>query len=43
VSQAIQLAYSYSHCDYNPSQLVQALLGEVQQAPELLRDETLTT
>lgn len=43
VSQAIQIAYSYSHCDYNPSQLVQDLLGEVQQQPQLLKDQTLTT
>lgn len=43
VQAAIQVAYSYSHCDYSPTQLVAALVEEVQRQPGLLEAQTLTT
>jgi hypothetical protein len=41
--QAIQISYSYSHCDYSPTQLVQALVDQVQAQPGACADMTLTT
>jgi hypothetical protein len=43
LQQAVQVAYSYSHCSYSPTALLQPLVDQIQDRPELLEGQSLTT